>query len=430
LCSPASPEATAGEHKASPLQHRQPAVGAQNETGPSTSIQTPPGSQQSGILASVRAWWSGFYASPYRRSLLLLLCWQLLPLLILTRHSIDLHTQYFLLFLPGPYIFVGLIIAKIGELLQHYQRSLPLLQWALYALYLGMALVIVAQFVLSAAGLVDQVEGYYNDRSFQPYPYHNDLRSLQTALSDADTLAQQRHLSKVYVTMDSATQTALGFLTEQMHTPTTLFDAGRCLLLPGPTAGPAVLLVGPYDTLTNTLISQFAHATLIEQSPRPGGAPFKLYIVDPASATASSSAAQPRFGHDIQLLNVQARHLAVNNALWLIARWSLLHSVPSAPRTTYSYSINVSPAGSTTSMHSTCILGSLQAGGQVLSALSLPQGSTTPTSVGVSVQSFTTTPYNPAYGPLHLETYISHYSPSVMLPVANGKTSITVPVSG
>jgi hypothetical protein len=69
-------------------------------------------------------------------------------------------------------------------------------------------------------------------------------------------------------------------------------------------------------------------------------------------------------------------------------------------------------------------------GDQVLAALSLPQGSVTPVSATLSVQSFTTTPYNPYFGPLHLETYINHSSPNTTLQTPDGKESISVPVFG
>lgn len=377
---------------------------------------------------SLRAWWSDFFQSGYRRGLLLLLVWQVIPLLALSRHSLDLHSQYFLVLLPGPFIFIGLFVGKLAEWSRRFQRSLPPLQWARYALYLGIAVIIIAQFVGSVGGVLDQVEGKYDDRGFQPYPYHNDLSSLQHALSEADQLAAQRHLSHVYITSDAATQTALDYLTEQMQTPTTLFDADRCLVLPGPQEGPAVLLVGPYDSLTNALLGQFAHATLIAQPARLGGAPFKLYIVD-SSASIAPATPQTQFGNDLQLLGVQAPSFAIDNSSWLVARWQLLRSAPSALRTTYSYAFSAQSAASATAMQATCGLSSLQPGDQFLTAFTLPQGSATPPAVTLSVQSFTTMPNNPAVGPLHLETYLSLSTPALALQTAAGKKSVTVAVS-
>ncbi len=377
---------------------------------------------------SLRAWWSDFFASGYRRGLLLLLVWQIVPLLALSRHSLDLHAQYFLFLLPGPFILIGLFVGKLAEWSRRFQHFRPGLQWGRYALYCGLIVIVIMQFVGSFGGVLDQVEGKYDDRSFQPYPYHNDLSSLQHALTEADQLAAQRHLSRVYITSDAATQTALSFLTEQIHTPATLFDAGKCLVLPGPQTGPAALLVGPYDSLTNALLAHFAHATLIAQPARLGGAPFKLYLVDPAASIASATA-QTQFGNDLQLLGVQAPQLAVNNASWLVTRWQLLRSASPALRTTYNYTFRMQPAASATAMQATCSLSSMQSSDLLLAAFVLPQGSATPPTVTLSAQSFTTMPDNPTIGPLHLETYLSLSSPTITLQTADGKKSVTAGVS-
>jgi 4-amino-4-deoxy-L-arabinose transferase-like glycosyltransferase len=407
-----------------PSTRRQQGAAPTTEKNAQTQAE---GTSGSGI-AQLRAWWLAFYDSGYRRGLLLLLAWQVVPLLLLSRHSLDLHSQYFLFLLPGPFILIGLFIGKFSEWFRHFQRSLPLLQWARYAMYFVVAIIVIAQFVGSVGGVLDQVEGKYDDRSFQPYPYHNDLSSLQHALTEADQLAEQRHLARVYITTDAATQTALGFLTEQMRTPTTLFNAGRCLVLPGTNEGPAVLLVGPYDTLTNAMLGKFANATLIDQPARLGGAPFKLYIVNPP-ATAASGTVQAQFGTDLQLLSVQTTQLAINNSSWLVTRWNLLRSAPPTLRTTYNYVFSTLPAGSTAPIQTTCGLSSLQNGDQVLAAFLLPQGSSTPASVTVTARSFTTTPYNPTVGPLHLETYLSHSTPSTTLQTAPGKESVTMTLS-
>jgi hypothetical protein len=39
-----------------------------------------------------------------------------------------------------------------------------------------------------------------------------------------------------------------------MHTPATLFNDQGCVVLPGTEEGPAVMLVGPYDNLTDALV--------------------------------------------------------------------------------------------------------------------------------------------------------------------------------
>ncbi len=373
--------------------------------------------------ARLRGWWMELRATPGRCGLVLLLVWQIVPLLILSRHAIPLHSQYFFMFLPGPFVLIGLLLSKVVEWLRGWQRW----NFLRFAVYVIAGVVIFAQLVGSTAAVIDTSSGNFDDRGFQPYPYHNDLQSLQHALGEADQLAQERHINRVYITTDFATQTALRYLAEQMKTPTTLFDATNCLVLPNPADGPAVMLVGPYDTLTNALLSQFASATLIDQPIRPAGAPFRLYIV---SSTTAQSSAQNTFVGNLQLLGRQAQRMSVDKSSWLVTRWNLMHAEQPSFRTTYSYALTMSlNSGGTQSSHSKCTFTAMRAGDQVLVAFGLPKGNAASGQVTIKAQSFTTIPYNPFYGPFHLETDSDQTVAKTPLQTMDGGDSITVPVS-
>nr|MDQ2716155.1 glycosyltransferase family 39 protein [Chloroflexota bacterium] len=393
----------------------------------------------------VRGWWRALRADPARCGLALLLVWQIVPLLILTRHSIDLHSQYFFMFMPGPFILVGILIAKVVAFSQALRTgadgvdtaSLPvpwlsphqgaILRYCMYGLAV---LVIGTQLVGSTAAVIDTSSGGFSDRSFQPYPYHNDLNSLRNALTSADQLAQQRHLNRVYVTVDPATHSAISYLSAFMHTPTTLFDASRCLVLPGPTSGPALLLVGPYDILTNALVGDFATAHPVAQLPRLGGPPFSLYEVSPEPQHPASSPAGA-FVSDLQPLNAQTMALNGGKAPWLVTRWTMLRAARSALHTTYNYTVFATPlpAGSgQQSMQSACTFTALRAGDQLLAAFDLPPGGVAARAVSLGVQSSVTQPYNPVYGPFHLETDASNTTPWTTLRTDSGQESVTLTV--
>jgi len=368
-----------------------------------------------------RTWWTELRANPARCGLLLLLIWQIVPLLILSHHAVDLHAQYFLMFMPGPFILIGLFLSKAVEWLKARGGQWSILRYGVYTIT---ALVFIAQLLGSTAAVIDASSGNFNDRSFHPYPYHNDLRSLQNALGEADQLARQRHLDRVYVTTDFATQTALRYLAEQMQTPTTLFDASSCLVLPNPADGPAVLLVGPYDGLTNALLKQFATATLVDQPARLGGLPFRLYVVAPVVQTSS----QKMFTGNLQLLDRQAQHFDYNGSSWLVTQWSLLHAEQPSLRTTYSYALSTMLTGGQ-SRQSVCTFSAIRAGDQLLAAFSLPKGGETPAMVALKAQSFMTVPNNPFYGPFHLETDRDHSTAKVTLQTVDGGNTITFPGS-
>ncbi len=367
-------------------------------------------------------WCTTLRAVPYRCGLFLLLVWQIIPLTLLLLHKIGLTWHYFLILMPGPFILMGLFVSTMIGWLRNHGKRWNILRYGTYVL---ISLLIVVQIINCTASIVDTASGNFSDRDFPPYPYHNDLRSLQHALSEADQLAQQRHLNRVYITTDAATQTALRYLAEQMQTPTTLFDATDCLVLPNLATGPAVLLVGPYDGLTNALLSQFASATLIDQPVRLGGPPFRLYLVTPIAGQLSS---QDSFVQDLQLLDGRVQHLTFDNSSWLVTRWSFIRSEQPRFRTTYNYALTVLPNGnSEQSMQSLCTFTSMRVGDQLLVAFALPSDASVPASVTIEAQSFLTVPNNPVYGPLRAETNGSLNTGRVRLQTMEGGESITVP---
>lgn len=371
----------------------------------------------------IRGWWNALQTTPATGGYILLLVWQLLPLLVLSRHTVILQMHYLFFLMPGPFILIGLFSANIVAFLRQYRPQWSLLRFGIYAL---LGIVVLAQLAGSVASVIDITSGNFDDRTFYVH-YRSDLNSLQHALSETDRLAQQRHLNHVYITTDASTAQALNYLSAQLiHTPMTLFDATNCLVLPDPNTGPAALLVGPYDALTNALVSQFATATLVAQPARLGGAPFRLYVVTPLTVQPSSTAAS--FDKHLQLL--QAQSLNVQNAPWLLTRWSLLHSAPPALRTSYNYTMTMNPNGTNTQSQSQqCSSTALQAGEQLLVAFPLSKKSLIPTAVTVGVQYSMTQPYNPVYGPVHFETYLQNETPLLTLHTPNGANTISVPLS-
>lgn len=363
----------------------------------------------------------GNHSQTSAAGLLLLLTWQVVPLLLLTRHAVDMQLHYLLFLMPGPFILVGLLVAQSVATLRHYRPHWRLPRYSIYAL---LSLIVIGQLVGSIAAVIDITGGNFDDRAFYIH-YRNDLNSLQHALSETDQLAQQRHLSRAYIATDASSAQALRYLSEQtMHTPTTLFDATNCLVLPAPNKGPVALLMGPYDNVATALVGQFATATLVDQPARPGGAPFQLYIVTPS--VAQRTTATGLFDNTLQLLHAQTA--TIQNSPWLVTRWNMLRSAAPAPRTNYNYILTVHPADGK-AQSQLCSFTALQAGDQLLVAFALPTNSMPPDPVTLGVQSSTTRPYNPSLGPLHFETYIENETPPLTLHTLAGKDTITVPIS-
>jgi len=225
------------------------------------------------------------------------------------------------------------------------------------------------------------------------------------------------------------TLTAMPFLAEQMRTPTTLFDAASCLVLPAPGAGPAVLLVRSTDKVVTALLTHFAIVTLVDQPPLLGTAPFQLYIVTPGvygGRSGRPASTSNGFVNHLQLLAPQAQQLSLGTSSFLVTRWTLLGNEQPRLRTTYTYIMRGKPdlpnAGS---IRSDCTLTSIRAGDQLLTTFRLPQGSPLPSSFNIASQFLMTSPYTISLGPLNFETANTQGAP-VALQTVHGRDAITI----
>lgn len=373
---------------------------------------------------SFRNWWTNFRATPYRCGLMLLLVWQVVPVLFLLRHSVALFPYYLLVVMPGPFILMGVFVGQVVKLTQRHEGMRNFFMPALrYAIYVVAAFAIIAQLLTCVAALMDKADGNY-----QHGMKFNDLGSLQHALNEADQLAQQRHLNRVYISTDVYSQTALGYLAEQMRTPTTLFDDANCLVLPGASDGPAVFLVGPYAQLTLALLNQYATTTLIDTPARLGAPPFRLYVVTPRPVTGQTFAPET-FVDNLQLLNLQRQQLDVAGSSWLVSRWNLLRSAQPGPRIAYNYDMTAVPNTHNNSpRHSHCILTALRPEDQLLIAFASPEDSSSPSLITIEGQAYTTAPSYPSFGPLRLETDQTQDTPRIVLRTMAGKDKITISI--
>ena len=371
-------------------------------------------------LETVRTLWTDFRATPQRCGYFLLLCWQIVPIIILSRHSVLVFPYYLLMVLPGPFIIIGILLSTLGY---WFQRQSGMWKIAHYGVYICTCLVIVSQLLGSTAVLIDEASG----NNLHGYSY-NTLNSYEDALAEADQLALRRHLNHVYIATDQFTEVTLRYLAEQMRTPTTLFNASRCLVLPDPTDSPAVLLVGPYDKLTGVLLSQFAITTLVDQPKRLGSAPFQLYIVQ-TIAGQKPTPSNEAFVNNLQLLDNRAQQLSYDNSTWLTMRWRFIRSASPNYRTSYTYAMRAllnDNGNGGLSISSQCVSTSMRTGDQLVVAFQLPKGVSVPASLNISATYYVTMPRDLSYGPIHLENIRDQSTHPTTLQTTEGRTGITL----
>ncbi|GAC1470191.1 MAG: hypothetical protein PVS3B1_27690 [Ktedonobacteraceae bacterium] len=366
-------------------------------------------------------WWRELCAAPYRCALWVLLSWQLVPLVYLLRHSIKLFAHYFIMLMPGPFILLAIFLVNVidwTKLRATWGRGV------LFGIYGLVALLIAAQSLGGLALVLDTARGNFN----ADYNRFNALSSLQHAFGEADQLAQSRHLQRVYVSTDEIRRAASYYLAEQMHTPTTVFD-DSCAMLPGAAAGSAVLLTSPDSDLTAALTARFATITLVDQPARLGGAPFRLYLVEPLSLVPAQ---YEMLGRDVQFLGAKNSKLVhFQQDAQLVTRWEFLQAKSPASNITYTYRFE-SHLGSQQNS-SQCVLTAVQPGDQLLVPLVLPvpQRGARPGSMNVQVQAFMTRPDTLSIHPtsqlaLTFDTYNRVDTPHTTLQATDGKKTISV----
>ena len=368
-------------------------------------------------------WWADLYAAPYRQGLILLLAWQVAPLVLLLRHSITLYSHYFIFLLPGQFILLAIAGGKVIELVGRVGRVgwvgryQPGLSQVVRVGMGGLAvLILMTQLIGSASYVVDMAHGNFDGT--QAYPYITDLSSFQHALKEADQLAQQRHLTRIYAPTAYAYSTtrAFPYLGEELKTPITFVDTWHCFVLPDPGAGPVVFLAQPGSPLSDAFLSQYATATLIDQPRLLGGAPFKLYILTSKAESEAARAdrvARSGFQESLQLLAPGARLLqsSSTNQQWLTTRWRVMNTLKAEPRTTYnfmfrmqnSYAQHTPNALQTNNI--TCSPTATWAGDQLFAFQEYVKGVALPTRITTQVATFTERPATFAFGPLTMTTF-------------------------
>ncbi len=377
------------------------------------------------VLGRIMGYWTQFRNNPYRCGLLLLLVWQVIPLLYLSRHSLAIYAHYFIVFMPGQFILIAFLFGRLFKWFNAHGKWEVFPQVLRYLTF-GVALVLIlAQFVGTSADVLDYVHGRYSDGAVGNNLY-NSLQPLQNAVNQADQLAQSHHFSRVYMSTNWPTQSSLRYLSAQMRTPSTVFEDTPCLVLPNPADGPAVMLVGPYSPLTDALLTHYANATLVSEPPRNGGAPFKLYIVYPST---QQSVVGSTFGSDLQQLSTPAQAFSSNGSNYLVTHWSMMRSAPAGYDKIYGYNFKES---SSAKQHTStlCVLTSMRVGDQLLVASRQPGNKPFPSSsvITMGVQSYAENPYYLKAGPLTFETYRVVTSPWTLIRTSQGAYSLTIHV--
>lgn len=370
-------------------------------------------------------WWSGLWTSPDRQGLLLLLLWQLAPLCLLLHHSIMLFTHYLLFLMPGPFILLALGFVKTMEFARNrFSRGRMVVRYGTMAVA---TLLILAQLIGCSATLIDQTAGYFDGTSV--IPSFNDVSSLQHAFQEADQLAQQRHIHRIYVPFAPATDSVMQDLSEQVKTPIELENTHNCLILPDPDAGPVVMLTTFSSPIVGAILNTYADVTLVDEPQRLAGSPFKLYILTAKSTPAPVSST---FSQGLQLLSPTARVFQdVGGGTYsVVTHWRILATHQPALRTTYGYKFQSQPETGASKQNSFSCSPTATWAGDQLFAFPNPVKNTqaVPSLVTMQVVTYTTQPELFQAGPLTLLTAVEVDTSLHPLFTTDQRNSVSFPV--
>jgi hypothetical protein len=352
------------------------------------------------------------------RGLLLLCAWQITPVVALIKHASNLYPQYMLVVLPGPFILISYILVATGKHVQFIHISSRL--WLRIFVGIMLAAVIMLELVNSVATLRDQTDGYVN----MP-PYYNTLYSLQKVLADAEHLAQQRNLKRIFIGVDLPRAEMLLYLSEHMQYPVSIFFANQCLLLPSKADGPAILIMPPYLPAATKMVKAYG-AHLLAQEAFMNHNPFSFYELPAAPKILPPATQQNTFVQNLQAISASYQNRAQTS---LSTSWSLLRSYPLSDSTSYSYHFTALAHGPQ-AMESTCTFNMAHAGDELLPSFAIPPKQAISTALSMSIQYYITTPDRPVLGPFHLETHRLFDSSPVVLRTLAGKDVITLNLKG
>ncbi|WP_220196349.1 glycosyltransferase family 39 protein [Ktedonospora formicarum] len=370
--------------------------------------------------------WESFMPRPAVAGLAILCAWQILPVLILTRHSAPIFPQYLFMTVPAPFILIGLLPGTLGSWDNaRWQRiAKPLLR----ALYVVLAFLVLAQLMGSVANIRDKTQGYFRDHGSQESAsYYEALDSSLAVLEKAEALADQYHARRILIATDRSTELSMYYLGEHTRYPTTVYRADTCLLMPRKEDGPAILIMAPYAR-TGKALALLNAAKLLGESARLGGSPYLLYAL-PSASTNEETSSGPVFAPQLQ---------AAPSVVWqdgsespLVTRWTVRQPYEPGSGKRYVYEMHAQISDTVASLNSSCTLSNAQAGDQLIVSFQLSPTNhvTRPQKVAFQARTYTMEPYNPTYGPFHLATHrLVSSSPASML-APDGSTLLTLPIS-
>lgn len=227
--------------------------------------------------------WRGLRGDAGWRANLLLWTWVTVPLAATLRHSSAVTVHYLLPIYPALFVVAGLPFQWLAE------RRAPLgrlpAQWGRVAPVAGLALLALLVAGQSARWLLypgSLASGQFSAYTFYGYP----LSELQTADAALIALQARQQANTVYVLTpsDPRYRAPMDYLLAG-ETSSRVSIAETCLLLPAPSAAPALVVATNPAALPAQFLMTLPNVQRVAEVPLAGGPAFAVYRVSGATPT-------------------------------------------------------------------------------------------------------------------------------------------------
>ena len=197
------------------------------------------------------------------RFLIIMLLWQVSPILSMLKPPKAIQEHYLLVILPALFLMIGIFLVWLEEyglpwMISQIRRdfswfpAIPMSEVG-RAFLVVLAVITAAQVFASVAlNVTLQESAFTGPLRFTYTHYGFPLEVQQDALATAYTTAKVNH-ERLYVATTGWQQQSLGYLAAETNTGANVYDAGSCLTMPATGSAPAVVLATEPLETTNSL---------------------------------------------------------------------------------------------------------------------------------------------------------------------------------
>jgi hypothetical protein len=261
-------------------------------------------------------------AAPGRVTALFLLVWALVPVLLLTCHTIPVYLHYFLVLLPAPYLMAGLAVQALWRRVSAQSASQAWRRFISPAIPTAITAIAISQVVLVLA-MFRFVAGQHTSAFGLPLAYRLEtarrVRELAASAQMTEVIVISEEDNPAWHETPSVFDALLGDIPRRLYINGLTTDHA---LLP---ANPAAVLIAPGEWPVERLLTTWADVTPVADVPlRPGEGRYRILSALPYTDAIHSLNPPVRLSNGVELFGYGFRgELQPGGELHLALLWRI-----------------------------------------------------------------------------------------------------------